>query len=203
MLKPKKWFIRLEQSCVQWSQNKTLSAFSLSPYVQVLQTLVWSYINPRRPKVFWYPHLVSRGGGGGGGGGEWVTLTYLKNGSKYEVRIWYSYCPTYLRYKCKIGFDMLIRSLPWQTECLEWHCCFSKFCDVKVNKKSTNIQMLPKMWSSTISKQNFQSLLPYSYWFQICEFQLEATPWTDLNRVVYEWLEKYGHSWKIAQYPRN
>ena len=145
----------------------------------------------------WYQEGVEVGGGGG------VTLTYLKNGSKYEVRIWYSYFPTYLRYKCKIGFDMLIRSLPWQTECLEWHCCFSKFCDVKVNKKSTNIQMLPKMWSSTISKQNFQSLLPYSYWFQICEFQLEATPWTDLNRVVYEWLEKYGHSWKIAQYPRN
>ena len=31
----------------------------------------------------------------------------------------------------------------------------------QVNKKSANIQMLPKMSSFTISNQNFQSLQPY------------------------------------------
>ena len=43
--------------------------------------------------------LPTPGTGGGGGGGE--PLTYLKNGSKYKVKIWYTYYPTYLGCKSK------------------------------------------------------------------------------------------------------
>ena len=67
------------------------------------------FLNPRRPKVFgthtWYQ---------GEELSEPPSPIYLKNGSKYEVQIWYTYCPTYLGCKSKKRFDMLISSLPWQ-----------------------------------------------------------------------------------------
>ena len=63
-------------------------------------------INPCRPKVF--------GTKGPGGGGVSEPPTFLKNGSKYEVKIWYTYCPTYLGCKSRKRFDMLISSLLWQ-----------------------------------------------------------------------------------------
>ena len=44
-------------------------------------------------------------------------------------------------------------------ECLEPHCFFSNFCNVEENKKSTNIQMLPKCQLSHYQTKAFR---PYS-----------------------------------------